>query len=96
MKTDLLLGKTKFSAKTKKIISTVCITLSVCGIFIWFAKGIDIYASEKMRENLTYIYVMYSIFPIFSIIFGALRIKNILKESNGEEEIKEDIIENEQ
>ena len=68
----------------------MCITIAICGIFIWFAKGMDIYASEKMRENLVYIYCMYSIFPIFSIIFGALRIKKILEESDGEEDNDED------
>ncbi len=85
MKIDVLPEKKKNSQKIKKIVSTICITVAVCGVFIWFAKGMDIYASEKMRENLIYIYAMYSVFPILSIIFGAIRIKKILKESSEEE-----------
>lgn len=91
MKIDMKLGKTKSSAKTKKIVATVCITIAICGIFLWFAKGLDIYASEKMRNNLGYIYFMYSVFPVFSIIFGIVRIKKISEESNGDENEEDDV-----
>ncbi len=73
-KNNIKLKKAEFSPRTKKIITTVAITLAVCLFFIWLGAGMYISVPEEERSELLPMFFMYSVFPLLIVFFGAKRI----------------------
>lgn len=73
-KKKIKLEKAEFSPRTKKIVTTVAVTLAVCLFFIWLGAGMYISVPEEERGDLLPTFLMYAIFPLLIALFGAKRI----------------------
>ena len=83
------------SEKTKKILTTVLITLTVCAFFAWIGKGMFSVASETGREGMTPFYFMTVAFPLLVLVLSIIRVYKIFfKEET--ETAKPDDVENEE
>lgn len=75
----MIINKTKFkdfinflkSPKGKKIISTAVVTFVVCLFYIWMSVGLYIFLDEEKESLFLPIFLMYLVFPILLLFFGA-------------------------
>ncbi|MGN0629202.1 MAG: hypothetical protein ACI4IW_06200 [Oscillospiraceae bacterium] len=66
--------KAEFSPRTKKIVTTVAVTLAVCLFFVWLGAGMYVSVPEEERGGLLPMFLMYAVFPLLIALFGAKRI----------------------
>ncbi len=75
------------SKKTKHIIATVAVTLTVFLFFIWLGVGMYISVPAESRGELWPVFGMYGVFPGIIFFFGVKKVHGIL---NGEDDQDEE------
>jgi hypothetical protein len=84
------LKKIKSSKKTKKIITTVSITLVVFLFFVWLGAGMYVSVPAESRGELWPVFGMYFVFPALIFFFGAKRVLGILNNEEDDSDMKEE------
>lgn len=70
--------KPELSPKTKKIVTTLVITVVVFAFFIWLGLGMYFSVPKGERGDLLPTFLMYAVFPLLIAFFGGKRIYIII------------------
>ena len=70
--------KPELSPKTKKIVTTLVITVVVFAFFIWLGLGMYFSVPQGERGDLLPSFLMYGVFPLLIAFFGGKRVYIIM------------------